>query len=58
MQLAPEMGISRKHIGWYSRWLADGKAFTKIFNQHETRLQQQQQLSEFFSKYPSQEQAA
>jgi tRNA-dihydrouridine synthase B len=50
--------ISRKHIGWYSRWLDDGKAFTKIFNQHETRLQQQQQLSEFFSKYPSQEQAA
>ena len=50
--------ISRKHIGWYSRWLDDGKAFTKIFNQHETRLQQQQQLSEFFSKYPSQERAA
>ena len=50
--------ISRKHIGWYSRWLDDGKAFTKIFNQHETRLQQQQQLSEFFSKLPSQEQAA
>jgi tRNA-dihydrouridine synthase B len=50
--------ISRKHIGWYSRWLDDGKAFTKIFNQHETRLQQQQQLSEFFSKYSSQERAA
>jgi len=50
--------ISRKHIGWYSRWLDDGKAFTKIFNQHETRLQQQQQLSEFFSKYPLQERAA
>ncbi len=50
--------ISRKHIGWYSRWLDDGKAFTKIFNQHETRLQQQQQLSEFFSKYLPQERAA
>ncbi|MGB2115889.1 MAG: tRNA dihydrouridine synthase DusB [Porticoccaceae bacterium] len=50
--------ISRKHIGWYSRWLDDGKAFTKIFNQHETRLQQQQQLSEFFSTRPPQEQAA
>lgn len=50
--------ISRKHIGWYSRWLDDGKAFTKIFNQHETRLQQQQQLSEFFSKFSPQERAA
>ena len=50
--------ISRKHIGWYSRWLDDGKAFTKTFNQHETRLQQQQQLSEFFSKYLPQERAA
>ena len=50
--------ISRKHIGWYSRWLDDGKAFTKIFNQHETRLQQQQQLSEFFSKCSPQERAA
>jgi len=50
--------ISRKHIGWYSRWLDDGKAFTKIFNQHETRLQQQQQLSEFFSKRLPQERAA
>jgi tRNA-dihydrouridine synthase B len=50
--------ISRKHIGWYSRWLDDGKAFTKIFNQHETRLHQHQQLSEFFSKYSSQERAA
>ena len=50
--------ISRKHIGWYSRWLNDGKAFTKIFNQHETRLQQQQQLSEFFSKRLPQERAA
>jgi tRNA-dihydrouridine synthase B len=50
--------ISRKHIGWYSRWLDDGKAFTKIFNQHETRLQQQQQLSDFFSKYLPQERAA
>ena len=50
--------ISRKHIGWYSRWLDDGKAFTKIFNQHETRLQQQQQLSEFFSRYLPQERAA
>jgi tRNA-dihydrouridine synthase B len=50
--------ISRKHIGWYSRWLDDGKAFTKIFNQHETRLQQQQQLSEFFSARSPQEQAA
>jgi len=50
--------ISRKHIGWYSRWLDDGKAFTKIFNQHETRLQQQQQLSEFFSKRLPQEHAA
>jgi tRNA-dihydrouridine synthase B len=50
--------ISRKHIGWYSLWLDDGKAFTKIFNQHETRLQQQQQLSEFFSKCSPQERAA
>ena len=50
--------ISRKHIGWYSRWLDDGRAFTKIFNQHETRLQQQQQLSEFFSKCSPQERAA
>ena len=50
--------ISRKHIGWYSRWLDDGKAFTKIFNQHETRIQQQQQLSEFFSKCLPQERAA
>lgn len=50
--------ISRKHIGWYSNWLDDGKAFTKIFNQHETRLQQQQQLSDFFSKHLSQERAA
>ena len=50
--------ISRKHIGWYSRWLNDGKAFTKIFNQHETRLLQQQQLSEFFSKRLLQERAA
>jgi tRNA-dihydrouridine synthase B len=50
--------ISRKHIGWYSRWLDDSKAFTKIFNQHETRLQQQQQLAEFFSKCPPQERAA
>jgi tRNA-dihydrouridine synthase B len=50
--------ISRKHIGWYSRWLDDGKAFTKIFNQHETRLQQQQQLSEFFSNCSPRERAA
>lgn len=50
--------ISRKHIGWYSRWLDDGKAFTKIFNQHETRLQQQQQILEFFSKRLPQERAA
>ena len=50
--------ISRKHIGWYSRWLDDSKAFTKIFNQHETRLQQLQQLAEFFSKCPPQERAA
>ena len=50
--------ISRKHIGWYSRWLDNGKAFTKLFNQHETRLQQQQQLCEFFSKCPTQERAA
>jgi len=50
--------ISRKHIGWYSRWLPDGKAFTRAFNQLETRLQQQQQLEQFFSKCPPQEQAA
>ena len=50
--------ISRKHIGWYSRWLQNGKDFTKIFNQHETRLQQQHQLSEFFSNCSLQEQAA
>ena len=50
--------ISRKHIGWYSRWLDDGKAFTKIFNQHETRLHQKQQLSEFFSNCSPRERAA
>jgi tRNA-dihydrouridine synthase B len=50
--------ISRKHIGWYSRWLVDGKAFTQIFNQHETRQQQQQQLCEFFKRQSLQERAA
>jgi tRNA-dihydrouridine synthase B len=50
--------ISRKHIGWYSRWLANGKAFTKIFNQLETCEQQQRQLREFFDNYSLKEQAA
>jgi tRNA-dihydrouridine synthase B len=50
--------ISRKHIGWYSSWLTDGKAFTKIFNQLETCEQQQQQLREFFDNYSLEERAA
>jgi tRNA-dihydrouridine synthase B len=50
--------ISRKHIGWYSSWLTDGKAFTKIFNQLETCEQQQQHLREFFDNYSLEERAA
>lgn len=50
--------ISRKHMGWYSRWLNDGKAFTSIFNQLETREQQQQLLRDFFANYSLEERAA
>ncbi len=50
--------ISRKHMGWYSRWLNDGKAFTSIFNQLETREQQKQLLRDFFANYSLEERAA
>jgi len=50
--------ISRKHIGWYSDWLPEGKAFTRVFNRLESRLQQQQQLEQLFSKLQYQERAA
>ena len=50
--------ISRKHMGWYSQWLPDGKAFTKQFNQLDSRLNQQQLLQQFFSKCLPKEQAA
>jgi tRNA-dihydrouridine synthase B len=50
--------ISRKHIGWYSNSLIDGKAFTKVFNQLETCEQQQQHLRKFFNNYSLEERAA
>ena len=50
--------ISRKHIGWYSNWLPEGKAFTQVFNRLETTQQQQQHLQQFFSTRQYQEQAA
>lgn len=50
--------ISRKHMGWYSRWLPEGKAFTKQFNQLDSRLKQLQLLQQFFSQRLPEEQAA
>lgn len=50
--------ISRKHIGWYSDWLPEGKAFTRVFNRLETTQQQQQHLQQFFSTHQYREQAA
>lgn len=50
--------ISRKHIGWYSDLLADGKAFTQVFNRLETTQQQQQHLQQFFPTRQYEEQAA
>ena len=50
--------ISRKHMGWYSRWLPEGKAFTKQFNQLDSRIEQLQLLQQFFSQCTPREQAA
>jgi tRNA-dihydrouridine synthase B len=50
--------ISRKHIGWYSNWLPQGKVFTQQFNRLETTHQQQQLLKAYFSKHSFEEQAA
>ncbi|MGB1159431.1 MAG: tRNA dihydrouridine synthase DusB [Porticoccaceae bacterium] len=41
--------ISRKHIGWYSDQLPEGRAFTQVFNRLETTEQQQQHLQHFFT---------
>jgi tRNA-dihydrouridine synthase B len=50
--------ISRKHIGWYSSQLSDGKAFSQHFNKLESRLCQREFLKQFFLNRINQEQAA
>ncbi len=54
--------ISRKHIGWYSDQLPEGRAFTQVFNRLETTEQQQRHLQQFstalLDQVPDREQAA
>ncbi len=41
--------VARKHIGWYSQHLDDGKAFRQIFNRIETAPAQLLSLNNYYS---------
>ncbi|HCU88757.1 MAG TPA: tRNA dihydrouridine synthase DusB [Gammaproteobacteria bacterium] len=41
--------VARKHIGWYSEHLGDGKAFRKVFNQIESAPSQLLMFDNYYS---------
>lgn len=50
--------IARKHVGWYLKTLAEGKTFSKAFNQIENAQEQIESVTEYFEQLITKEEKA
>ena len=50
--------IARKHVGWYLKTLAEGKTFSKAFNQIEHAQEQIESVTEYFEQLITKEEKA